>query len=97
MNVERCKVKGKRKRPKLSFASIWGSKTLHTCLLSFMGIGFGGALGLALPFKQLYTLQIREMFAKDGVLGPLNLIDWKRVGLMIMYLCGACPFLRSLP
>ena len=58
---------------------------------------FPGALGLALAFKHLYKLQIRETFAKDGVLGPINLFDWKRVGLMIMYLCGGRPFLCSPP
>ena len=45
---------------------------------------FSGALSLVLPFKHLYTLQIRETFAKEGVLGPINLFDWKRVGLLIM-------------
>ena len=58
---------------------------------------FPGALGLALPFKHLYTLQIRETFAKEGVLGPINLFDWKRVGLLIMYLCCHHPFLCSPP
>ena len=50
-----------------------------------------------MPFKHLYSLQIRETFAKDGVLGPTNLFDWKRVGLLIMYLCCHHPFLCSPP
>ena len=45
----------------------------------------------------LYTLQIRETFAKEGVLGPINLFEWKRVGLLIMYLCCHRPFLCSPP
>ena len=108
MNVERCKLKGKRKRssswlrrPKLSFVSIWDhlSTQILCTSVSFPSweSRFLGALGLALSLKHMYTLQIREMFAKDGVLGPLNLFDWKRVGLMIMYLCCTCPFLHSPP
>ena len=74
--------------------SFVGSKPVS---LSSWESRFPGALGLALPFKHLYTLQIREMFAKDGMLGPINLFDWKRVVLVIKYLCGACPFLHSPP
>ena len=62
-----------------------------------MGIEIPGDLGVALPFKHLYTLQIRETFAKEGVLGSINLFEWKRVGLMIMYLCCHRPFLCSPP
>ena len=58
---------------------------------------FPGTLGLALPFKHLYTLQVRETFAKQAVLGPINLFDWKTVGLLIMYLCCVRPFLCSPP
>ena len=100
MNVERCKVNDKRpsswlRRPKLSFASIWSHLSVQNLCTPVSCRSwesrFPGALGLALPFKHLYSLQIREMFAKDDVLGPLNLFDWKRVGLMIVYLCGFCP------
>ena len=98
---ERCKIKGKRKRPsswlrrsKSPFASIWS----HTPVVGpSWESRFNGALGLALPFKHLYTLQIRETFATEGVSGPINLFDWKRVGFLIMYLCCHHPFLCSPP
>ena len=108
MVAERCKVKGKRKRPsswlrrsRSPCASIWSHQSVLKLCTPMSGPSwesrFPGALGLALPFKHLYTLQIRETFAKEGVLGPINLFEWKRVGLMIMYLCCARPFLCSLP
>ena len=81
MNVERCKVKGKRKRPsswprrpKLSLASIWSHLSvqmfLHTCFLSFMGIEIPGC---SWPRAALQHAADREMFARDGMLGPINL------------------------
>ena len=72
-------------------------ETLYTNVRSVVGIEIPGDLGVALPFKHLYTLQIRETFAKEGVLGSINLFEWKRVGLMIMYLCCHRPFLCSPP
>ena len=92
---KRCKVKGKRKRPSSwlrrsnsPFTSIWSHQSVVRLCTPVSGPSwesrFPGALGLALPFKHLYTLQIRETFAKEGVLGPINLFDWKRVGLLIM-------------
>ena len=105
---KRCKVKGRRKRPsswlrrsKSPFASIWNHQSVVRQCTPVSGPSwesrFPGALGLALPFKQLYTLQIRETFAKEGVLGPINLFEWRRVGLLIMYLCCHRPFLCSPP
>ena len=105
---KRCKVKGGRKRPsswlrrsKSPFTSIWSHQSVVRLCAPVSGpsweLRFPGALGLALPFKHLYTLQIRETFAKEGVLGPINLFDWKRVGLLIMYLCCHRPFLCSPP
>ena len=66
MNVERCKVKGKRKRPsswprrpKLSLASIWSHLSVQKLCTPVSCRSwesrFPGALGLALPFN---TLQI---------------------------------------
>ena len=100
---ERCKVKGRRKRTsswlrrsKSPFTSIWSHQSVVRLCTPVSGPSwksrFPGALGLVLPFKHLYTLQIRETFAKEGVLGPINLFDWKRVGLLIMYLCCHHPF-----
>ena len=110
VNCERCKCKGVRKRPsswlrrpRASSTSIWSHQSVRKlceprvrprlCWES----RFPGALGLALPCKHLYTLHIRETFAKEGVMGPLNLFEWKRVRLMIMYLCGVRPTLGSPP
>ena len=81
---ERCKIKGKRKRPsswlrrsKFSFASIWSHQSVQKLCTPVSSLSwasrFPGALGLALPFKRMYTLQIRETFAKEGVFGPINL------------------------
>ena len=95
---KRCNVKGKRKRPsswlrrsKSPFTSIWSHQSVLRLCTPVSGPSwesrFHGALGLALPFKHLYTLQIRETFPEEGLLGPINLFDWKRVGLLIMYLC----------
>ena len=94
---ERCKIKGKRKRPsswlrrcRSPFASIWSRQSVPKLCTPVSGPSwesrFPGTLGLALLFKHLYTLQIRETFAKEGGLGPTNLFDWKRVGLLIIYL-----------
>ena len=105
---KRCKVKGRRKRPSSwlrrsnsSFASIWCHQSVVRMCTPVSGPSwesrFPGALGLALPFKHLYTLQIRETFAKDGMVGPINLFEWKRVGLLIMYLCCHRPFLCNPP
>ena len=105
---KRCKVKGRRKRPSswlrrsnFPFTSIWSHQSVVRLCTPVSGPSwesrFPGALGLALPFKHLYTLHIRETFAKEGVLGPINLFDWKRVGLLIMYLCCHRPFLCSPP
>ena len=96
--------KGKRKRPsswlrrsRSPFASIWSHQSVLKLCTPVSGPSwesrFPGPLGLALPFKHLYTLQIRETFAKEAVLGPINLFDWKRVGLLIVYLCCVRPFL----
>ena len=86
---KRCKVKGRRKRPsswlrrsKPPFTSIWSHQSVLRLCTPVSGPSwesrFPGALDLAVPFKHLYTLQIRETFAKEGVLGPINLFDWKR-------------------
>ena len=101
---KRCKVKGKRKRPSSwlrrsnsPFTSIWSHQSVVRLCTPVSGPSwesrFPGALDLAL----LYTLQIRETFAKEGVLGPINLFEWRRVGLLIMYLCCHRPFLCSPP
>ena len=105
---KQCKIKGVRKRPsswcrrsKSPFTSIWSHQSVVRLCTPVSGPSweskYPGALGLALPFKQLYTLQIRETFAKEGVLGPINLFEWRRVGLLIMYLCCLRPFLCSPP
>ena len=108
MNVERRKIKGKRKRPsswlrrsKFSSASIWSHLSVQRLCTPVSSLSweskFPRDLGLALPLKHLYTLQIRETFAKEGVWGPINLFEWKRVGLVIMYLHDDRPFLCSPP
>ena len=105
---ERCKIKGNRKRPsswlrrlRSPFASVWSHQSVLKLCTPVSGPSwesrFPGTLGLALPFKHLYTLQIRETFAKEVVLGTINLFDWKRVGFRIMYLCCHRPFLCSPP
>ena len=77
---ERCKIKGKRKRPsswlrrsRSPFASIWSHQSvLKLCApvsCPSLESRFPGTLGLALPFKHLYRLQIRETFAKEGCVG----------------------------
>ena len=90
---ERCKVKGSEETAIVVASQVQAPVVSGPSWES----RFPRALGLALLFKLLYTLQIRETFAKEGALGPINLFDWKRVGLLIMYLCCHHPFLCSPP
>ena len=106
-NAEKCKCKGVRKRPsswlrrsRVSSTSIWSYRSVRRLVEPCVRprpcweANFPGALSLALPFKHLFSLHIRETFAKEGVIGPLTLVEWK---LMIMYLCGVRPTLCSPP
>ena len=62
-----------------------------------LGSKYPGALGAALGFSALYTLQLREFHATQGQYGPLSIFEPERRVLFLAY-CGRPPaFPPSLP
>ena len=90
-------VRGPRRRPVLwqrrsprarPWSSIWALPCTAAALASKSRpqSAFPGALGLQVPYGQLYRAQLQEQFAMTGEFGPLWIWERRRAGLLLSWL-----------